>query len=162
MGLVGVPTAASRTRGLAMRGARSSRRVVTQAKLVLKSIGDLDTEFIMRSGLRPPVAIAEIELTRSTVLGRDAESGADTIVPVQTVSGVHAKIDVEGGAVYITDLSSTNGTYINDERIAPNRKREVLIGSSIIFGDQNLACYRLEDVPDEVEGEAEEATAEEA
>jgi pSer/pThr/pTyr-binding forkhead associated (FHA) protein len=34
-----------------------------------------------------------------------------------TVSGIHAELRIEGGRVVLTDLDSTNGTYVNDRRI---------------------------------------------
>ncbi len=43
----------------------------------------------------------------------------------------------------MTDLKSTNGTFINNERIEPDAKTEVGVGANIIFGDANLASYQV-------------------
>lgn len=51
------------------------------------------------------------------------------------VSRKHAKIEVFGDEITITDLGSTNGTFVNGEKIARSRLNEgdrVLIGTSII------------------------------
>src|ERR1700740_1268656 len=51
-------------------------------------------------------------LTQSEMtLGRD--SAADITVTDQGISRKHAKITKEAGKVYITDLNSSNGTFIN-------------------------------------------------
>ena len=49
--------------------------------------------------------------------------------------------DEKSKKVFVTDLDSTNGTYINDEKIEPNARTEVGVGSSVIFGDENLAKF---------------------
>ncbi len=43
----------------------------------------------------------------------------------KTVSGNHADLTLEGGELWVTDLNSTNGTYVNGRRIAePTQLRE--------------------------------------
>ncbi|MDW8106388.1 MAG: FHA domain-containing protein [Armatimonadota bacterium] len=44
----------------------------------------------------------------------------DIVIPDAYVSGQHATIEIVGSDVRITDLGSTNGTFINDTRITPN------------------------------------------
>ena len=41
------------------------------------------------------------------------------------MSGSHAKVEVLGDSVYVTDLKSTNGTFVQDEKIKPETKTEV-------------------------------------
>jgi pSer/pThr/pTyr-binding forkhead associated (FHA) protein len=45
--------------------------------------------------------------------------------------------------VNVTDLRSTNGTYIDGTEITSMQAYEVLPGSNIIFGDEHLAMYEL-------------------
>lgn len=53
--------------------------------------------------------------TMPVTIGRDAEN---TITLEHTaISRCHCRINVEGGAYYIEDLNSTNGTYLNGRRI---------------------------------------------
>ena len=111
---------------------------MTSAKIVLRPIGDNDPDHLIRSGLAPaPEAIA-IEFTSAvSVVGRDDD--ADVIIPIPTVSGAHAKVEVDESLMWVTDLESTNGTYVNSERIS--ERTEVTVGSTVIFGDANLASY---------------------
>ena len=58
-------------------------------------------------------------------------SGNDIQIDNPAVSSIHARIWQEGGTIYIEDAESTNGTYVNGEKVvkvALNDKDEVLIG----------------------------------
>ncbi len=48
-------------------------------------------------------------------IGRSSE--ADLTLPSRSVSGIHAKILEEDGELWLHDLGSTNGTFVNGERI---------------------------------------------
>jgi len=61
------------------------------------------------------------------LIGRDADS--DFQLEDETVSGIHARIFFRNSQWMIEDLHSTNGTYINDERIATPT---VLVSQDII------------------------------
>ena len=68
-----------------------------------------------------------------TTLGRKPEN---TIVLTEPfVSGDHAKIYAKNNNLYVEDLNSTNGVYVNSERIQEKYKLvaddEVKIGSAI-------------------------------
>jgi ABC-type multidrug transport system ATPase subunit/pSer/pThr/pTyr-binding forkhead associated (FHA) protein len=59
----------------------------------------------------------EFELTRSEiVIGR--EDDADLTVPSQAVSRRHARLMREGGGYVVEDLGSSNGTYINGQKLS--------------------------------------------
>ncbi len=49
------------------------------------------------------------------IIGRD--SGCDIVVPDRQVSRFHARLSVEGEKTILEDLSSKNGTFINNEPI---------------------------------------------
>ena len=44
-------------------------------------------------------------------------SSNDIVIPESTVSGKHATITNENGHFYLTDIGSTNGTFINNIRL---------------------------------------------
>ncbi|MDT8317800.1 MAG: FHA domain-containing protein [bacterium] len=74
--------------------------------------------------------ISEATLGQTALtVGRD--SGNDIQVDNPAVSGIHARIWQEGETIFIEDAESTNGTYVNGEKIikvALNENDEVLIG----------------------------------
>ena len=54
-------------------------------------------------------------LTGTMVIGRQADS--DIPVPAEEISRHHAKLQVTADGVLVEDMSSANGTFINDKRI---------------------------------------------
>ncbi|WP_053985720.1 FHA domain-containing protein [Niameybacter massiliensis] len=63
-------------------------------------------------------------LEDSLTIGRNPGYHHWTIVDDLTVSGNHCKIYQKDGQVYILDLNSTNGTYVNDQRVRGQMKLE--------------------------------------
>ena len=71
--------------------------------------------------------------TKELVVGRSSE--LDMVLVEDMVSRRHAKITVTGDQIFIQDLGSTNGTFVNGEKIKRARLQEgdrILIGTSII------------------------------
>lgn len=123
--------------------ARNARfvRVCAASKLVLVPTGDGSTGHLGMDVTMP----SSFELKEGTLeLGRDVP--ADLIVPVPTVSSRHAILKVEGSKLSVTDLNSTNGTYISGEQLPPMQPTQVGVGDEVIFGDMFLARFRLEEV----------------
>jgi hypothetical protein len=50
------------------------------------------------------------------------------------VSRVHSQLHLEEGKVYITDLGSTNGTYISGTRLEPNTPTVLRKGDELLLG----------------------------
>jgi pSer/pThr/pTyr-binding forkhead associated (FHA) protein len=72
-------------------------------------------------------------------VGRVPES-ADIVIPVATVSGVHARLEKKkDGSLVVTDMNSTNGTYINERKLVPGFPVAVNSGSLLIFGTTNFS-----------------------
>lgn len=70
---------------------------------------------------------------KQIVIGRSTE--LDMVLAEDMVSRKHAKISTQGGKVFIEDLGSTNGTFVNGEKIKQIRLKEgdrILIGTSIL------------------------------
>lgn len=70
------------------------------------------------------------------MLGRAGADAVDIALKDPTTSSKHAVISVDGatGAVTLEDVGSTNGTYVNEEHIGFNGKRELLDGDKVRFG----------------------------
>ncbi|XP_058186913.1 uncharacterized protein LOC131303759 isoform X3 [Rhododendron vialii] len=76
------------------------------------------------------------------------------------VSGVHARIEKKDGVLLVTDLDSTNGTFIGEKRLKPGVAAPMSSGSYITFGDTNLAIFRVSKLENaEVPGKSEESEA---
>lgn len=74
-----------------------------------------------------------LKMDREVIIGRSSE--LDMVLVEDMVSRKHAKITSHNGQVIIQDLGSTNGTFVNGEKIKRVRLREgdrILIGTSII------------------------------
>eukprot|EP00891_Asterochloris_glomerata_P008137 jgi/Astpho2/8137/fgenesh1_pg.00120_%23_81_t len=89
-------------------------------------------------------APGSIKLAEGTwQLGRDKP--ADIVVPVPTVSGRHAQLKVEGSKVQVTDLGSTNGTFVNDQELTADKTVDLAVGTEVTFGDDHLAKFVLQE-----------------
>ena len=47
----------------------------------------------------------------------------------------------EGRKISVTDLGSTNGTYLDEEELPPNRAADLYVGSRIVFGALPMAFF---------------------
>jgi len=50
------------------------------------------------------------------------------------VSRVHAEIHIKDGLIHITDLGSTNGTYVNSTRLEPKTPTPLKKGDELLLG----------------------------
>ena len=70
---------------------------------------------------------------RDVVIGRSGD--IDMVLIEDMVSRQHAKISVQGDEILVEDLGSTNGTFVNGEKVKRARLQEgdrVLVGTSIM------------------------------
>ncbi|MCH8987824.1 MAG: FHA domain-containing protein [Chloroflexi bacterium] len=63
---------------------------------------------------------------------------ADTMIEHTFVSRRHFQIRSQDGVYYICDLDSTNGTYLNGERLQPNVERRVKDGDRISLANDDV------------------------
>jgi len=74
--------------------------------------------------------VKEIPLDQDVMtIGRKEEN--DIVIDNQSVSGRHAKILKEGDSVFVEDVNSLNGTYVNGQKIF---KSELFNGDVILIG----------------------------
>ncbi|CAN8283807.1 unnamed protein product [Cochlearia groenlandica] len=106
---------------------------------LLQPVGDGDTRHIgYKVDMPPPFEIT----CGQVIIGRLPEK-ADVVIPVATVSGVHATINTKVDNLLVTDMNSTNGTFIEDKRLIPGVASPAFPGTRITFGDTNLAIFRV-------------------
>ena len=92
-------------------------------------------QFVMRSGPNTgkiyPLEAPEI------IIGRDASNGV--AINDAEVSRKHAKLNLHGSAYVIQDLGSTNGTFINGQRITGTQVLN--LGDTVSFGENIVLMY---------------------
>ena len=73
------------------------------------------------------------------IIGRDKED-ADYQLPTSQISRVHACIEKNGEQTYITDMNSTNGTFVNSSRIFPMQQHIIQKGDIIRIANEEFYC----------------------
>jgi RsiW-degrading membrane proteinase PrsW (M82 family) len=66
--------------------------------------------------------------------GRDCEL---SFPHASNVSSTHCRLEVKGGRVVITDLNSTNGTYVNGKRMPTGQVQSLQSGSVIMLANED-------------------------
>lgn len=74
-----------------------------------------------------------VEFSKSATIGR--RNTNDLIISDKAVSGNHCDLTFVDGKVYIEDMNSTNGTFIDGERIS---RKELKNGDIIILGKMSF------------------------
>ena len=95
------------------------------------------------------VVIKEVQLTKDrTTLGRRPYN--DIVIDNLAVSGEHAVMQMSGAEVFLEDLNSTNGTYVNGKAI----KKQQLQNSDTV----EIGKYKIKFVHDGVSEHQEKTT----
>lgn len=97
--------------------------MISNAKLILQTGDAQGNDFALK-----PV----------TTVGRS--SAATIMLADAKVSKMHAELCEEGDGWLLTDLGSTNGTYLDGQRLAPHLPARIRSGSVLRFGDTELRC----------------------
>jgi uncharacterized phosphosugar-binding protein len=80
------------------------------------------------------VVIKEVQLSKDrTSLGRRPYN--DIVIDNLAVSGEHAVLQMSGNEVYVEDLNSTNGTYVNGKTV---KKQLLQNGDSVEIGKYRI------------------------
>jgi pSer/pThr/pTyr-binding forkhead associated (FHA) protein len=95
-------------------------------------VRDLQGEVMSRRTLYSP----------QIMIGRDADRN-DIHLPHHQVSLVHARIDVRPGALEVRDLGTSNGIFVNGERVQGTRS--VAFGESIHIDPYVIEVHRSGD-----------------
>ncbi|KAF8671269.1 hypothetical protein HU200_049975 [Digitaria exilis] len=156
-----VPSLHSKRRGSSLRCSSSladgTSTLGSSVRWVLDPAGDGDWRHIGYKVERPgAIEIASDVMT----VGRVADK-ADIVLPIATVSGTHARLEKKDRRLLVTDLGSTNGTYINERRLNPGFPIPIEPGALLIFGDIHLAMFRVrkmivQEVPSETDDAAQQ------
>lgn len=85
----------------------------------------------------PQTGLTYVLGSGETVAGRGAESAI--FLPDVTVSRHHVRFTVDDAGLSLSDLESTNGTYVNGERLAAGMLQE---GDELMIGKFHLRVSR--------------------
>ena len=89
------------------------------------------------------VVIKEVQLTKDrTTLGRRPYN--DIVIDNLAVSGEHAVLAMSGAEVYLEDLNSTNGTYINGKAV----KKQLLANNDTV----EIGKYKIKFIHEQAAG----------
>ena len=65
----------------------------------------------------------------------------DQVISAKGVSRLHAKISGKNDGIYIMDMNSTNGTYLNGELLVPGKEYRLELGDMVSFAKvQYIIC----------------------
>ena len=78
------------------------------------------------------------------IIGKEAADSRCRIL-VPTVSRRHARLEYKEKSFYLTDLHSSNGTFINGEMIPPMKPSRLQPGDSVIFSDVEFIFEQSEE-----------------
>lgn len=78
-----------------------------------------------------------VEISKKIIIGRDPSCkirfAEDTMI-----SRKHAEIEQIDQHIYLKDLGSTNGTYVNKQPIQPKKRVKLKSGDIVYLGSQRL------------------------
>ncbi|KAG6384007.1 hypothetical protein SASPL_156195 [Salvia splendens] len=145
---------------VAVRASDSITEAATNASStwLLQAVGDGDFRHIGYKIARPGTFQIDSLLLGAFLTSGYSSSCAYSVIVDKEVSGAHARIEKTEENLLITDLDSTNGTFINEKRLLPGIVSPASPGNLITFGDTNLAIFKVFKVKEEElssEGEAE-------
>jgi len=80
------------------------------------------------------VEVNNEELLKGVVIGGRSKSGTQFVLPDTTISGTHLYMRLLNDSLILTDLGSTNGTFVDNAKLVPNREYEVKLHSRIQLG----------------------------
>lgn len=78
----------------------------------------------------PPITL----MGEETTIGKLA-AVVDVVLPFQTVSRLHARLECTDGGCLVTDLNSCNGTYVNEVQLKGETPYQLEDGDELSFAD---------------------------
>ena len=88
-----------------------------------------------------PLRLSETSLSQTKVMTIGRQAGVHLLVDEASVSRRHAEISYVNGQYVLRDLGSTNGTFVNDVRLAPSSARALTQNDQLRIG--NIVKFRF-------------------
>jgi hypothetical protein len=83
-----------------------------------------------------------IRVDGETTLGRKADAGVQGVGD-RYMSSRHARLHIERGRLWVTDLDSKNRTFLNEEPLPPHQAHPAAVGDTIRMGTTTLRVTRV-------------------
>ncbi len=80
-------------------------------------------------------AFPDLQVTGDNFFIGKKKNAVDALIRARGISRIHGKISREEEQYYLTDLNSTNGTFLNGGRLEVNEKARIRRGDRIGFAD---------------------------
>lgn len=90
-----------------------------------------------------PALNEPLRIQSEVTVGRKAEAGVIGVGD-RYMSARHARLRVDGGRLWVTDLDSKNRTFLNDEPLSPHQAVPAGVGDTIRMGTTTLRVARVE------------------
>lgn len=89
-------------------------------------------------------ALGELSLTITDSLTVGRGSDNDLVLGSKQVSRNHAKLYVQNGQLYVEDLASSNGTYVNEVAVTPNQSTSIKPHDKVAFASFEFQAQPLQ------------------
>ena len=123
--------------GLVDEAARTTTRLLPQITLRFEGTNSAGQKFSFDVALDRLVTLAQ-----GMVIGRAADQ-CELVVPHPTVSRRHARLTLNGDALQVEDLGSTNGTAVNGAIARAGVPAPLQVGSRLRVGDVELSVRQV-------------------
>ena len=121
----------------------SSKKEVEQITALLRGNGSNNPEpklqsvaLRVTSGARAGAAF-RVQEGQAMIIGRDPSRCNLILGEYNTISGRHCCLELKGTTLTVTDLGSTNGTWLNGVRLLPNQPTAVPDSSELWLAGKN-------------------------
>jgi hypothetical protein len=116
--------------GVPMAGGGAPARAASNAVAVLDVVSSPSFE-------------GTLQVNGELTLGRKSEQGVHGIGD-RYMSSRHARLHIDRGGLYVTDLDSKNRTFLNDTPLPPHQPQAAAVGDNIRMGTTTLRVTRVE------------------
>ena len=82
-----------------------------------------------------------LDIKSGDVLGRTTGAHAGVLADCKVISSRHTEICLNDNKFFITDLGSTNGTYLNNQKLEPNSEYEIHDGDIVTLANISFTAH---------------------
>lgn len=125
-----------------------------------QAVGENEQTFIARFAIKGSIKEKKLKFPPGGRLSVGRTGGNDLILDEMSVSKIHASLALLGdGKLSVADTGSTNGTFINGQRIGYGRSNRIADRDKVTFGEVEVEFEAISEAPpiamnDDAEGPA--------